>query len=73
MLFDGVSSRRDIMTMQFSVFPEDYQIDLPTLFTNWPLKSNITDLKSGGHPNELGHQKIANHLINLIDPAIIVA
>jgi len=73
MLFDGVSARRDIMTMQFSVFPEDYQIELPTLLNGWCLKNQITDLKSGGHPDEIGHQKIAQLLINYIDPAIIVA
>lgn len=72
MLFDGISARRDILMMQFNVFPESYQIELPTLI-DWCLKDTITDTKPGGHPNELGHQKIAQHLINLIDPAIIVA
>ena len=71
MLFDGVSARRDILTMQFNVFPEK-PLELPTLF-DWTLKDWTTDLKPGGHPNETGHQKIAEHLINLIDPAIIVA
>lgn len=71
MLFDGVSARRDILTMQFNVFPEK-PLELPTLF-DWTLKDWTTDLKPGGHPNEKGHQKIAEHLINLIDPAIIVA
>jgi hypothetical protein len=73
MLFDGISARRNIMTVQFNVFPEDHQLELPTLFDNVCLKSQITDTKSGGHPNETGHKKIAQHLINLIDPAIIVA
>lgn len=71
MLFDGVSARRDILTMQFNVFPEK-PVELPTLF-DWCLKTEITDTKPGGHPNEVGHQKIAQHLINLIDRAIIVA
>jgi lysophospholipase L1-like esterase len=73
MLFDGVSARRDILTMQFNVFPEDYSFELPTLFGDICLKSWTSDIKSGGHPNETGHEKIAQHLINLIDPAIIVA
>jgi hypothetical protein len=73
MLFDGVSARRDIMTMQFNVFPEDYTFELPTLFGDVCLKSLTTDVKPKGHPDEIGHKKIAQRLINLIDPAIIVA
>lgn len=72
MLFDGVSARRDILMMQFNVFPE-LPLNLPTLFEDWTLKSWTTDTKPGGHPDETGHQKIAQHLINLIDRAIIVA
>jgi hypothetical protein len=73
LLFDGISARRDIMTMQFNVFSENYPFELPTLFGDGCLKSWTTDLKPGGHPNKTGHKKIAQHLINLIDPAIIVA
>lgn len=73
MLFDGVSARRDILTMQFNVFPEIHSLDLPTLFTDWTLKDTIFDLKPNGHPDETGHQKIAQLLINYIDRAIIVA
>jgi hypothetical protein len=73
LLFDGVSSRRNILTMQFHVFPEDYSFELPTVFDDWHLKSCITDTKSGGHPDETGHKKIAQLLINYIDPVIIVA
>jgi hypothetical protein len=73
LLFDGVSARRDIMTMQFNVFPENYPFELPTLFGDVCLKSRTTNVKPGGHPDETGHEKIAQHLINLIDPAIIVA
>jgi hypothetical protein len=73
LLFDGVSARHNIMTMQFNVFPENYQFELPTLFGDLYLKSWTTDVKPGGHPDETGHKKIAQHLINLIDPAIIVA
>ena len=73
MLFDGVSARHDIMMMQFGVFPETHKLELPTLFSDWSLKSVITDVKPGGHPNEIGHKKIAELLINLIDRAIIVA
>jgi hypothetical protein len=72
LLFDGISARRNILTMQFNVFPETDLIDLPTLFTNWSLKDQTVDVKPGGHPDETGHKKIAQHLINLIDPAIIV-
>ena len=71
-LFDGVSARRNIFTIQFNVFPE-IDCEAPTLFTDWNLQSQITDLMPNGHPNEIGHQKIAQLLINYIDPAIIVA
>jgi hypothetical protein len=73
LLFDGVSARQDILTMQFNVFPENKTCNAPTLFTDWDLKSCITNVKPGGHPNETGHKKIAQLLINYIDPAIIVA
>lgn len=73
MLFDGVAARRNILTMQFHVFQEDYLVDLPTVFNEWYLKSCVTDVKKGGHPDETGHKKIAQLLINYIDPAIIVA
>jgi len=73
MLFDGVSARRDILMVQFNVFPDEHKLDLPTLFTDTALKSWVTDTKPGGHPDETGHKKIAQDLINLIDRAIIVA
>lgn len=73
LLFDGISARRNILTMQFHVFPESHSSELPTVFNDWYLKSCITDTKPGGHPNETGHKKIAQLLINYIDPAIIVA
>ena len=72
MLFDGVSARRDISTIQFNIFSEQ-PYELSTLFTDWSLKDTITDVKPGGHPDETGHQKIAQLLINYIDRAIIVA
>ena len=73
MLFDGVSARQDILMMQFDVFPEQHTLELHTLFKDTSLQSWTTDVKPGGHPNEIGHEKIAQLLINLIDPAIIVA
>jgi hypothetical protein len=73
MLFDGISARHDILTMQFNVFTETYTLELPTLFTDWSLKNQTVNTKTGGHPDETGHKKIAQLLINLIDRAIIVA
>jgi len=71
LLFDGVSARRDIPMMQFNVFPEPYIMDVPTLFGEICLKSQTTNIKPGGHPDETGHEKIAQQLINHIDHAII--
>jgi hypothetical protein len=71
MLFDGVSARRNLLTVQFDVFPEEHKLNLPTLFSDMPLRSWVTNTKPGGHPDEIGHKKIAQHLINLIDRAII--
>lgn len=72
LLFDGVSARRDILMMQFNVFPEP-PVAVPTLFGDICLKDQTTNTKPGGHPDETGHEKITQQLINLIDRAIIVA
>ena len=78
-LFDGVSSRLNIPMVQFNVFPNLLNIQLPSLLE--PIQDLQTCLTQKGseyfkprrHPNELGHQLISNYLINHIDPAIIVA
>ena len=79
MLFDGVSARRSMPVLQFNVFP-DYQLDhVPSLI--WPgsdlqhwINAQGSDyLKPYKHPNENGHQLIADRLINYIESAIIVA
>lgn len=81
--FDGIAARQKIELYQFNIFPsEAYGIQFynknipntPTLICpELALKDWVTDLKPKGHPDETGHKKIAQLLINYIDPAIIVA
>jgi hypothetical protein len=65
--------------MQFHVMPADLPIHLPTLI--WPgfattlwfrdhIKNQKRELSMpGGHPNEIGHEMIAEKLISTIDSA----
>ena len=73
LLFDGVSARQSIPMLQFGIFPE-HTMNLPTIiWSDQPLRTWVTDTKSGGHPDETGHKKIAQRLIDHIESAIIVA
>lgn len=79
MFFDGQAARRNIPTMQFHIMPADVEMDLPTLiwprfsttmwFRDHPGNQRRELIKSGGHPNEQGHQMIADKLILTIDSA----
>lgn len=76
-LFDGISARRNISMCQFNIFAQHQTLDVPTLvcpefdFKRWIDALGRPNIKSNGHPNESGHQKIAQRLINHIDHAII--
>lgn len=82
MMFDGVSARRKIPTLQFHVMPATGETGLPTMiwpdfsltmwFRDHPGNQNRELVKPGGHPNETGHKMITEKLILEIDRAILV-
>jgi hypothetical protein len=79
LLFDGVAARKGIPMMQFHIMPADNQLDLPTeiwsgfsttmWFRDHPGNQKRELIMPGGHPNEIGHQMIADKLISTIDSA----
>lgn len=81
MFFDGAAVRRNIPTFQFQIMPADVAIKLPTMlwpdsslsmwFRDHPDNQNRALIMPDGHPNELGHQMVAEKLISAIDCAII--
>ena len=72
LLFDGMSARKNIPMLQFNIFPETTKLTIPTLIDqNQNLKDRVITTKPNGHPDETGHQMIAQLLINHIDHAII--
>ena len=46
---------------------DDKTVILPTTAENPLIEENPLYTKSGGHPSILGHQKIAEHIINYLD------
>lgn len=82
MMFDGVSARRKIPTLQFHIMPTTGETGLPTViwpnfcltlwFRNHPDNQNRELFKPGDHPNEAGHEMIKEKLILEIDRAILV-
>lgn len=79
MTFDGVAARRNIPLLQFNIMTPEMPLDMPTLlwpdrnYCHWivhhPEKDRVT--APGGHPNEIGHQMIRDHLIPEIDRVIL--
>ena len=72
-LFDGISNRHDIPIIQFNTIASSY-IDCDTLYNlngREILSSETNVLMEHGHPNEKGHQIIADSLIKIIDKYII--
>jgi hypothetical protein len=76
--FDGIAARRNFKLFQFNLIePECPLTNVPTLiWPDWNLVDYFSSLqkehgmkyyKPNLHPNELGHQLIAQRLINLID------
>ena len=65
--------------MQFHIMPEDVKMDLPTAiwpgfsttiwFRDHPGNQQRELIMPGGHPNEIGHEMIAEKLISTIDSA----
>jgi lysophospholipase L1-like esterase len=73
MLFDGVSKTHGIPTIQFNMFDEVLDgVKPPTLFMpEYNLGEYLDDTKEdvwkpGGHPNERGHELIAQKLLEHI-------
>ncbi|NBR26088.1 MAG: hypothetical protein EBU08_20355 [Micrococcales bacterium] len=79
LFFDGVAARKHIPMMQFHIMPADNQLDLPTeiwpefsttmWFRDHPNNQKRELIFPGGHPNEIGHEMIADKLISTIDSA----
>jgi hypothetical protein len=79
MFFDGTAGRRGIPMMQFHIMPADVPMNLPTeiwpnfsttmWFRDHPGNQKRELICPGGHPNEIGHEMIANKLILTIDSA----
>jgi hypothetical protein len=79
MFFDGVAGRQNIPMMQFHIMPADNQLNLATeiwpgfattmWFRDHPGNQKRELIMPGGHPNEIGHEMIANKLISTIDSA----
>jgi hypothetical protein len=75
-LFDQAESRYKIPTLQFSVLENKYSVTVPSLmFPGLNFRDilfgkkkelGIEPFARGGHPNEKGHQIIADHLIEHI-------
>jgi len=80
LFFDGVSARNRIPTVQFNIMPGERLVaNAPTLiepdfsWTVW-FRDHLGNqqrelIKPDGHPNEIGHSLIRDHLISLIDSA----
>ena len=83
LLFDGVAARQNLKLFQFNIARSEHPItNVPTLFypdfsfMHWFVQElqpvhGRKYIKPNGHPNELGHRLIADHLINQIDSCIM--
>lgn len=75
--FDGIAARRGIPMCQFNIFEPGKTVDVPTIIWSgsdlqtWIKQYGAEYQKPHQHPNESGHQMIAQRLINHIDHAII--
>ncbi len=67
-LFDGISKTHNIPVIQFNTVATSQVKNVGT-FHDLQLRKCLCDehYASGGHPNEKGHQLIANKLINIIN------
>lgn len=82
LFFDGVACRNRIPMIQFNIMPAERTVEnIPTLpwpkhaWTHWfrdhSENQNRELIKPDGHPNEIGHTLIRDHLILHIDSRII--
>jgi len=78
LFFDGVSARNNLNTVQFNIMPASRLVmNAPTLqepdfcwtlwFRDHPENQKRELVCKDGHPNEIGHSLIRDHLISLIE------
>ena len=77
--FDGVAVRKNLNMMQFHIMPADNHLNLATeiwpgfsttmWFRDHPGNQKRELIFPGGHPNEIGHEMIADKLISTINSA----
>ena len=78
LFFDGVAARNNIPTIQFNIMPAERPVpNTPTLlepnfawtlwFRDHPGNQRRELICKDGHPNEIGHSLIRDHLISQID------
>lgn len=70
-MFDGVSARYNIPVIQFNTVATQKMNSIET-FYDLDVRSTLQSdcYAPGGHPNEKGHQLIANELISVVDTLI---
>jgi len=78
LFFDGIAARNNLKMFQFNIMPGERPVqNVPTLpepgfswtmfFRDHPGNRNRELICADGHPNEIGHTIIQDHLINLIE------
>ena len=78
LFFDGIAARNNIPTIQFNIMPAERPVpNTPTLlepdfawtlwFRDHPGNQKRELICKDGHPNEIGHSLIRDHLISQID------
>jgi len=78
LFFDGIAARNNIDMIQFNIMPAEREIaNVPTLrepgrsWTMWfrdhPGNQKRELICADGHPNEIGHELIRDHLISQIE------
>lgn len=84
MLLDGIAAKRNIPTVMWNTMPpvrtmpDVDRIIWPDFswtmwFRDYPGNQQRELIKSGGHPNEIGHELICNMLIPELDHVILTA
>jgi len=77
LFFDGVANSHNLQMYQFNIMPAEIKLNLNTIiwdnedtvtwFRDHPGNQKEQIIKSGGHPNEIGHEMIKNRLISTIE------
>jgi hypothetical protein len=78
LFFDGIAARNNLKILQFNIMPAERTIpNVPTLiepgnswtmfFRDHPGNQKRELICNDGHPNEIGHSIIRDHLISHID------